>query len=65
MTTDYYVNQASVPLGVAVFVCSCGATRVECDLSASGAPVGWSIAADGSDLCPRCASQDDSEKRPS
>jgi hypothetical protein len=49
---EFYVNQATVPLGVAVFSCACGATRVELGLER---PNGWSTAADGSDLCQRCA----------
>jgi hypothetical protein len=61
MATEYYVNQATVPHGVALFACTCGATQVECDLS-HGAPDGWSIAADGSTRCPHCASSDESEK---
>jgi hypothetical protein len=56
ITTEYYVNQAAVPLGVALFVCACGAKRVECALHPGSAPEGWSIALDGSVLCPRCAS---------
>jgi hypothetical protein len=51
-TAEFYVNQASVPLGVAVFSCSCGATQVEYGLDR---PNGWSTATDGSDLCPHCA----------
>lgn len=56
ITTEYYVNQAAVPLGVALFGCACGAKRVECNLHGGSAPEGWSITADGSCLCPRCAS---------
>jgi hypothetical protein len=59
ITTEYYVNQAAVPLGVAVYVCECGAKRVDCDLHPGSAPEGWSIAPDGSVLCPRCASSND------
>jgi hypothetical protein len=55
MTTEFYVNQATVPLGVALFSCTCGATQVECDLHHGSAPEGWSIAADGSVRCPHCA----------
>jgi len=62
MTTEYYVNQAAVPLGVAVYVCACGAKRVECDLHRGSAPEGWAIAPDGSVLCPRCASSNETLK---
>ena len=55
-TAEYYVNQATIPLGIAVFTCRCGGTRVQYDLDA--APTGWTTAADGSDRCPRCASAD-------
>ena len=61
IASEYYVNQATVPLGVALFVCACGARQVECDLS-HGAPDGWAIAADGSCLCPRCASSNEARK---
>jgi hypothetical protein len=59
---EVYVNQATVPLGVAVFICACGATRVHYDLTHD--PSGWSTAADGSDRCPRCASSDIREREP-
>jgi hypothetical protein len=56
-TAEFYVNQATVPLGVAVFSCACGATRVQYDLKRSS-PSGWSTAADGSDRCPHCESSE-------
>jgi hypothetical protein len=59
-TAEFYVNQATVPLGVAVFTCACGATRVQHDLERS--PNGWSAAADGSDRCPHCASSERTPK---
>jgi hypothetical protein len=62
ITTEYYVNQAAVPLGVALFVCACGAKQVECDLHRDSAPEGWSIAPDGSAMCPRCAGANKSTK---
>jgi hypothetical protein len=62
MATEYYVNQAAVPLGVALFTCNCGATQVECDLRRGSPPDGWSIAADGSARCPHCAGSNESEK---
>ena len=61
IATEYYVNQATVPLGVALFVCACGAKQVECDLN-HGAPDGWATAADGACLCPRCASANEPRK---
>jgi hypothetical protein len=61
-TTEYYVSQATVPIGVALFACACGATRVECDLDPGRAPEGWSIAADGSARCPRCARSNETEE---
>jgi hypothetical protein len=61
IATEYYVNQATVPLGVALYVCACGARQVECDLS-HDTPDGWAIAADGSCLCPRCASSNETRK---
>ena len=63
MTTEYYVNQAAVPLGVALFVCACGMKHVECDLR-HGAPDGWAIAPDATALCPRCASRSASPAQP-
>jgi hypothetical protein len=54
MATEYFVNQASVPLGVALFACSCGATQVQSDLSHNRPPEGWSTAPDGSARCPHC-----------
>jgi hypothetical protein len=62
MAIEYHVNQAAVPLGVALFACACGATQVECDLRRSSAPDGWSIAADGSARCPHCSGSNESEK---
>jgi hypothetical protein len=62
MTTEYYVNQAGVPLGVAVFICTCGAKRVVCDLHPGSAPDGWTVSADGPTLCPRCATANESGK---
>ena len=62
IATEYYVNQASVPLGVAVFVCACGAKRVECEPHHGSAPEGWSVSADGTTLCPRCATAGESGK---
>ena len=60
-TAEFFVNQATVPFGVAVFTCACGATRLQYDLKRSS-PSGWSTAADGSDHCPHCASlRSDSE----
>jgi hypothetical protein len=58
LTAEFYVNQATVPLGVAVFSCACGATQIECGLER---PSGWSTAADGSDCCPHCASSNQPE----
>jgi hypothetical protein len=63
IATEYYVNQATVPVGVALFACSCGATHVECDLHGGTAPEGWWVAADGSARCPRCAGSDESSER--
>lgn len=62
MVTEYYVNQAAVPLGVAFFACTCGATQVQCVVHGSSAPNGWSIAADGSARCPHCAGSNESGK---
>jgi len=36
--------------------------RVECDLHRGSAPEGWAIAPDGSVLCPRCASSNETLK---
>jgi len=55
-TAEFYVNQATIPLGVAVFTCSCGGTRVQYDLDTI--PSGWTTAPDGTDRCPRCANAD-------
>ena len=55
MATEYFVNQASVPLGVALFACSCGATQVQPDLARNTPPEGWSTEPDGSTRCPHCA----------
>jgi hypothetical protein len=54
-TAEVYVNQATVPISVAVLTCACGASCVQYDLR-HGPPGGWTSAADGSDCCPRCAS---------
>ena len=59
LTAEFYVNQATVPLGVAVFSCACGATRIEYGVEC---PSGWSTNADGSDLCPRCAGARDADR---
>jgi len=58
LTAEFYVNQATVPLGIAVFSCACGAVQVECGLER---PSGWSTAADGSDSCPHCVSSNQPE----
>ena len=52
-TAEFYVNQATIPLGIAVFSCDCGATQVQYGVEV---PSGWLAAADGSDRCPRCES---------
>jgi hypothetical protein len=62
-TAEFYVNQATVPLGITVFTCACGATKVRPDLKRN-VPSGWSTAADGSDRCPRCASSDRASESP-
>lgn len=51
-TAQFYVNQATIPLAVALFSCDCGATQV---LHGFEPPSGWVTGADGSDRCARCA----------
>ena len=50
---EYLVSYATVPCGIAVFRCGCGAASVEFDLKRA-APDGWVVREDGSHLCPRC-----------
>lgn len=61
LTADFYVNQATVPLGVAVFRCPCGVTHVQHGFEQ---PSGWATAVDGSDRCPHCAGSNTSDGDP-
>jgi hypothetical protein len=54
IAVEHFVIQATVPVGVAVFTCTCGAARLEYDLKRS-APEAWAVLEDGSHLCPHCA----------
>jgi hypothetical protein len=60
-TAEFYVNQATIPLGIAVFSCECGATQVQYGVEV---PSGWLAAAGGSDRCPRCAGSKRPDDRP-
>ncbi len=50
---EYFEIPAPFPCSVALFVCGCGATAVDYDVT-EPAPTGWSVAEDGSARCPRC-----------
>ena len=54
VTVEYLVAYASIPCSFALFTCRCGAFSVECDVR-RGAPDNWTVAEDGSHLCPHCA----------
>lgn len=53
MAVQYGVLSAFVPCSVALFTCSCGASKVEADIRRE-VPDGWSTL-ELSHLCPRCS----------